>query len=350
MRPESEGEGLPLTRPALGCLRERFPSVPLLALTATATERVLADVLKLLRIPHATRFTVSFNRPNLAFNVRPKVGGAAGLAAFAQHVASAYDSRACGIVYCLSRDECATVTAALVARGVAAVTYHAGMTPLQRVKAQRDWASGAARVACATIAFGMGIDKADVRFVLHFTMPKSIEGLYQEAGRAGRDGQAAEHTLFYCSGDHARCVRLTKRGRKRGRGGGGGSVASEVALCDAAKAYCTERRTCRRVLLLKYLGERREAGAAPSAAALTHPRSFTPPPNCSCDNCRRAAGTLPPSHDEPLPGCKMPKERAPRAKRAKKAVAPKRGASAKPPLPQHQPPPPRSLYEAMQGR
>jgi len=238
--------------------------VPLLALTATATERVLADVLKLLRIPHATRFTVSFNRPNLAFNVRPKVGGAAGLAAFAQHVASAYDSRACGIVYCLSRDECATVTAALVARGVDAVTYHAGMTPLQRVKAQRDWASGAARVACATIAFGMGIDKADVRFVLHFTMPKSIEGLYQEAGRAGRDGQAAEHTLFYCSGDHARCVRLTKRGRKRGRGGGGGSVSSEVALCDAAKAYCTERRTCRRVLLLKYLGERREVGAAPT--------------------------------------------------------------------------------------
>jgi bloom syndrome protein len=141
----------------LGCLRQRYPAVPLLALTATATEKVLQDVLKLLRMPRAQLFRVSFNRPNLRWMVRPKIGGKQGLVAFAKHVAAAYPAPACGIVYCLSRDECSAVAAALGEQGVTADAYHAGMTPKQRCEAQRRWCSGAVRVACATVAFGASL-------------------------------------------------------------------------------------------------------------------------------------------------------------------------------------------------
>jgi RecQ family ATP-dependent DNA helicase len=297
----------------LGVLKVKYPGVPILALTATATERVLADTLKILRMPQAQIFRVSFNRPNIAFNVRPKVGGKSGLIAFAKFVASAFPSTASGIVYCLSRDECAVVADALSSEGVSALTYHAGMTPKQRIAAQQAWCGGKTRVACATVAFGMGIDKANVRFVLHYSMPKSVEGLYQEAGRAGRDGLHATHILFYSAGDHNRVVRLTKRGRKRG--GGGGSVKAELALCDAAKAYCTNQNECRRLQLLRYLGE---PGFSPAACKGT------------CDNCQRAAGTLPPGHDQPLPGANEKQPRAKAKPKATKAKAPKSKAKAAP--------------------
>jgi bloom syndrome protein len=226
-------------------------------------------------------------------------------AAFAAHVASCY-AGASGIVYCLSRDECAAVSDALTAAGVSAAVYHAGMTPRQRVEVQRAWCEGRARVACATVAFGMGIDKADVRFVLHFSMPKAIEGLYQEAGRAGRDGAPATHTLFFSAADHARVVRLIKRGKRqqRGAGGGGGSTATALRLADAVRDYCAEKRTCRRVALMAYLGE------AFSAAQC----------GGTCDNCARARGTLPPGHDEPLPGAGNGGAKAPRRARAAKGT------------------------------
>lgn len=292
----------------LRCLKQRYPRVPILALTATATPRVLQDTLQLLSIPRAQLFSVSFNRPELRFAVRPKVGTRAGLLAFAQHVAAGYPPTASGIVYCLSRDECAAVQQALCAAGVSAVTYHAGMTPRQRVQTQRDWCTGAVRVACATVAFGMGIDHATVRFVLHYSMPKAMEGLYQEAGRAGRDGLVAQHTLFYCTADHMRTVRLLKRGRRRGAGLG--SAASQLKLAEAVKAYCTDTRRCRRVMLLEYLGE---AFSAQQCRG-------------TCDNCQRGLGTLPAGHDDPLPGAldKAP----PKAKAAKKPQQKKKAASA----------------------
>ena len=281
---------------ALGCLRERYPRVPIVALTATATERVRADTLKLLRMhapPRLAQFCVSFNRPNLTFAVRPKVGGAAGLAAFAAHVARAHGGHESGIVYCLSRDECSTVCDALAAAGVSSVIYHAGLTPKQRAEAQRAWGRGAARVACATVAFGMGIDKADVRFVLHWSMPKSLEGLYQEAGRAGRDGAPATHTLFFSAADHARVTRLIKRGKRGGGGGGGSSIATQLRLADAVRDFCVDKNTCRRVAMLKYLGEAFSADRCGG----------------TCDNCLRRLGRLPPGHDEPLPGAGAPQER-----------------------------------------
>ena len=302
---------------ALGCLKERYPKVPILALTATATPKVLSDTLKILRIPKATLFQVTFNRANLRFSVRPKVGGKAGLEAFAQHVADAYPAPASGIVYCLSRDECATVADALEEAGVPALAYHAGMTPRQREQAQRDWCAGTVRVAVATIAFGMGIDKADVRFVLHFSMPKAIEGLYQEAGRAGRDGLPAEHVVFYSPADATRVVRLIRRDKRKGGAAVKGSTASQVALAKAVQQYCTNKATCRRVQLLDYLGE---------------PGFDARKCKGTCDNCARAAGTLDAGHDAPLPGATAKKpaaKRKPKASAAAPAPAPA-PAAAKP--------------------
>ena len=295
---------------ALGCLKERYPRVPIVALTATATPKVLADTLTILRIPKATLFQVTFNRANLRFAVRPKVGGKAGLEAFAQHVAVQYPQPACGIVYCLSRDECATVAGALEDAGVPALAYHAGMTPRQREQAQRSWCSGAVRVAVATIAFGMGIDKADVRFVLHYSMPKAMEGLYQEAGRAGRDGLPAQHVVFYSPADATRVVRLIRRDKRKGGAAVKGSTASQVALAKAVQIYCTNKTTCRRVQLLDYLGE---------------PGFDARKCRGTCDNCARAAGTLEAGHDAPLPGATAMK---PAAKRTKAKGGPPAPAAA----------------------
>jgi bloom syndrome protein len=273
---------------ALGVLRQRYPRVPIVALTATATEKVKADVLKILGIDkrcamfkgtllarllraafvltqRRTPLAVSFNRPNINFAVRPKVGGQKGLAAFAAHVARDYAGQS-GIIYCLSRDECSTVCDALCAADVSACVYHAGMTPRQRIAVQHAWCSGATSVACATIAFGMGIDRAAVRFVLHYSMPKSIENCYQEAGRAGRDGLPASHTLFFSAGDHARVVRLIRRGKRQA---GGGNTAAALRLADAMRDYCTQQRVCRRVQLLDYLVRARVMDIAALLRVLT---------------------------------------------------------------------------------
>lgn len=295
---------------ALGALRQRFPGVPLTALTATATPRVLADVLKLLGFGAGALgrvHRVGFNRPNLRFSVRPKTGGRAGVAAFAQHVAALAGA---GIVYCLSRAECDTVAAALQAEAVTACPYHAGMGSAQRAAAQRAWQGGACRVAVATIAFGMGIDKADVRFVQHFSAPKSLEGLYQEAGRAGRDGAPAEHTLFWAPGDHARVLRLIRRGRK----GRTAAARAEAALADAVRDYCADTARCRRAQLLHYLGD---AGFDRAACAGT------------CDNCARALGSLPAGHDQPLPPSVKGNAKPAKPRKSSKAgKAPARAAAA----------------------
>jgi superfamily II DNA/RNA helicase len=160
----------------------------------------------------------------------------------------------------------------------------------------------------------MGIDRAAVRFVLHYTMPKSIENCYQEAGRAGRDGLPASHALFYSVGDHARVVRLIRRGKRQA---GGGNTAAALRLADAMRDYCTQQRVCRRVQLLEYLGEQ-----------------FNPA-KCggTCDNCARPAGTLPPGHDDPLPGAGLPakpRPRKPKAARGKKSAKNKAAKSGAP--------------------
>lgn len=186
----------------LGVLRKRFPQVPTMALTATATPRVRMDILKQLNLTKPKWFLSSFNRSNLKFSVLPKKGSSTleEILTFIRN-RPIHDS---GIIYCLSRKECDSVALAISQKGVKACSYHAGLTDSVRESRQKDWITNKVRVICATVAFGMGIDKPDVRFVLHYSMPKSIEGYYQEAGRAGRDGELAQCILYYNYSDMLR--------------------------------------------------------------------------------------------------------------------------------------------------
>ena len=164
-----------------------------MALTATATPRVRVDILRQLRIENPKWFIQSFNRPNLKFEVRSKKRNS--LEEIANLVQKQFPRKS-GIIYCLSRNECETVAEALTSKGIKAAEYHAGLGDEKRSCVQSQWINNRINVICATIAFGMGIDKPDVRFVIHYSVPKSIEGYYQELGRAGRDNDFS-YCYFY---------------------------------------------------------------------------------------------------------------------------------------------------------
>lgn len=187
----------------LSVLREQFPSIPIMALTATANPRVRVDVIKQLRLKSDTKwFLCSFNRPNLKYIVRPKQG-----VATKQEIIDLIKKkypRASGIVYCLAKKDCDQLAAEMKSAGISAKSYHAGLSDSQRESTQKDWIADKTKVVCATIAFGMGIDKPDVRYVIHHSIPKSIEGYYQEAGRAGRDGDFSTCILYYNYSDMLR--------------------------------------------------------------------------------------------------------------------------------------------------
>lgn len=233
----------------LGILRKRFPKVPTMALTATATPRVRIDILRQLNLTHTKWFLSSFNRSNLKYSVLPKRGASTldDIKAFIR----ARPSNWCGIVYCLSRKECEDVANKLHASGIKSLAYHAGLTDPMRETRQKDWLTGKVRVICATVAFGMGIDKPDVRFVLHYSLPKSIEGYYQEAGRAGRDGDIAHCVLYYNYSDMMRMKKLLDLDN---------SVAFDVKKIhldnlNRIVGYCENVTDCRRAQQLDYFGE-----------------------------------------------------------------------------------------------
>ena len=182
----------------LACLAERFPGVPRVALTATADPRTRADILHALRMDDAEVFVSSFHRPNLQIGAQPKVGETAQLL----DVLSRHHG-ACGIVYCGSRAKTERVAAKLAAKGLPAIAFHAGLEPQHKREALARFRSGEAVVVVATIAFGMGIDRPDVRFVVHLDMPDSPEAYYQQIGRAGRDGDLSETLLLYGGQDIA---------------------------------------------------------------------------------------------------------------------------------------------------
>lgn len=242
---------------------EAFPTVPVMALTATATSKVAQDVLSSLKMRSAAQFKVSFFRDNLTFRVLPKdytMDKETKLSGWETQLLDYITSKesstgiTSGIVYCLSRDD-AESTANLINKetGIPARHYHAGMTPKQRTEVQNAWRQGQVRVVAATIAFGMGIDHATVRYVLHATMSKSLEGYYQEAGRAGRDGQPAECILFHGKRDVPRLMNLMRRGKKKK--GAGSSFQREVAQLNAMTSFCGEGKVCRHAQLLSYFGE-----------------------------------------------------------------------------------------------
>ena len=240
----------------LALVRERFPEVPFMALTATATERVREDIVRQLRMREPRRFVASFNRPNLTYRVAAKSGAYNQLFEFIRG-----RKNECGIVYCLSRKGAENLASKLNEDGVRAAAYHAGMEASDRSRQQEKFLRDEVRVVCATIAFGMGINKPNVRFVVHYDLPKNVESYYQETGRAGRDGLPSECLLFFSAADRSKQLRFLddiSDPKERER------ALAQLELM----VHYAEGAECRRRYLLNYFGEQFEE------------------PSCNgCDNC-----------------------------------------------------------------
>lgn len=235
---------------SLGEICNRFKGVPIMALTATATENVKVDVMHNLGMKNAEIFVQSFNRPNLTYEVRPKGKSQEVLESIVRIIQSSYRGQA-GIIYCLSRKNCEKMAEQLREDfKIEAKHYHAGMPAEERINIQKNWQSGIFKVIVATIAFGMGIDKPDVRFVIHHTIPKSLEGYYQETGRAGRDGKRSGCYLFYGYRDTMTIKEMIKKGD-----GSNEQKDRQYHLLRNMVQFCENRSDCRRVQVLDYFNE-----------------------------------------------------------------------------------------------
>ena len=248
----------------LGQVRSRFKNVPVIALTATATQNVIVDIKHNLNMRNCQVFSQSFNRPNLYYEVQTKTKNANATETIASLIKAKYRN-VTGIVYTLSRKQAEEVAERLCGHGITARHYHAGIDPLEKVEVQTAWQQGQVKVVVATIAFGMGIDKPDVRFVMHHGLPKSLEGYYQETGRAGRDGKPSDCVLFFGKAD----IRVLKKLIADGEGNAE-QKERQMAMLNRVTAFCDNKADCRRTEVLRYFGE-----------------DFMPS-QCgkSCDNCQ----------------------------------------------------------------
>jgi len=224
-------------------LRDRFPALPIMALTATATVRVRDDIRTLLRLEDGASYVASFNRPNLRYRVQAKVNPSEQVLAVLQ--AQPQES---GIVYCQSRKATEQLAERLQAYGILAKPYHAGLPTKERIRHQELFLRDEIQVICATIAFGMGINKSNVRFVIHYDLPKNLESYYQETGRAGRDGLPSECVLLFSAGDTVKQQRFINEKPDM--------KEQQIARAQLEQmVQYAESATCRRVELLRYFGE-----------------------------------------------------------------------------------------------
>jgi ATP-dependent DNA helicase RecQ len=246
----------------LAGLRDTFPATPILALTATATERVREDIVRLLRLSEARRYVASFNRPNLLYRVLPKQNAYQQIFEFVR--ARPEES---GIVYCFSRQSAEDLAARLKKDGVAAKPYHAGLASATRAKNQDQFLRDSTQVICATIAFGMGINKSNVRYVIHHDLPKNVEGYYQETGRAGRDGLPSECVLLFNPGDAQKQSRFIEMKT---------DPAEQAVARRQLKEIVSFSETidCRRAFLLGYFGEPHPGACGGCDNCLTPRASF----------------------------------------------------------------------------
>eukprot|EP00958_Prasinococcus_capsulatus_P030124 scaffold7943_cov430-Prasinococcus_capsulatus_cf.AAC.1 len=274
-------------RPDYACLRtfkREFPGVSILALTATATERVKKDIITSLGLSNCILFTQSFNRPNLRYEVRRKGSNSMNKRLIEQIYNILCDSELnlrdkCGIIYCFSKRDCEVLADGLMTLNQAShvrqghhcrewVTYyHADLDGHRKEQVQSGWSNDQIKIVCATVAFGMGINKPDVRFVIHASMPKTVEGYHQETGRAGRDGIEARCILLYHYGDYLKQRRLVEKSAKEN-----GDAMLEINLANLRNmlAFSENAFDCRRQLILTHYNQ-----------------SFDPLRECkgTCDNC-----------------------------------------------------------------
>ncbi|WP_456376992.1 DNA helicase RecQ [Lutibacter sp.] len=224
----------------LGFLKNTLPNTPIIALTATADKATRKDILQQLSIPEATQFLASFDRKNIELIVRSANDRVAQILKFIHN-----NPNESGIIYCLSRKSTEQLALKLTQNGINAAAYHAGLSSEQRTKTQENFIFDKVQVVCATIAFGMGIDKSNVRWVIHYNMPKNIEGYYQEIGRCGRDGIKATALLFHSYGDVIQLRKFIT---------GATNEEVQIAKLERMKQF-SEATTCRRKILLGYFGE-----------------------------------------------------------------------------------------------
>lgn len=246
----------------LSRIKDLFPHVPVIALTATADRLTRDDISSRLTLNEPAAFISSFDRSNISLSVMQNPGKERKMRIIADMIERYADDS--GIIYCISRKSAESMCKDLKARGYSATVYHAGLSAAQRDSAQQDFIHGRVQVVCATVAFGMGIDKSNIRYVIHNNLPRNIEGYYQEIGRAGRNGMAAEALMFYSFADIATLQSFIEQGERQ---------SINIEKLTRMRQYA-ESRICRRRVLLSYFSETATHDCGNCDVCLSPPQRF----------------------------------------------------------------------------